>query len=99
MVGREAEPAVQSVRSRSYPPAMTVGFVIFGAAFLVSLALGTYTRRPFLAACFLTACFVALVAGTATDRPLAAAAAFGLVFLVGAVVDSVRETFSLLVGR
>lgn len=78
---------------------MTVGFAVFGAAFLVALAVGTYTRRPFLAASFLTACFAALVAGTATDRLLPAAAAFGLVFLAGAVVDSVRETFSLLVGR
>jgi hypothetical protein len=78
---------------------MTVGFVIFGAAFLVSLAAGTYTHRPFLAASFLTACFAALVVGTATDRLYPAAAAFGLVFLAGAVLDSVRETFSLLVGR
>jgi hypothetical protein len=78
---------------------MTVGFAVFGAAFLVALAVGTYTRRPFLAACFLTGCFAALVAGVATDRPLAAAATFGLITLAGAVVDSVRETFSLLVGR
>jgi hypothetical protein len=78
---------------------MTVGFAIFGAFFLVGLALGTYTRRPFLAACFLTGCFAALVAGVATDRPLPAAATFGLVTLAGAVIDSVRETFSLLVGR
>ena len=40
-----------------------------------------------------------LVAGVATDRPLAAAATFGLITLAGAVIDSVRETFSLLVGR
>jgi len=25
---------------------MTLGIVVFGAAFLVGLALGTYTRRP-----------------------------------------------------
>jgi hypothetical protein len=39
------------------------------------------------------------VAGVATDRPLAAAATFGLITVAGAVVDSVRETFALLVGR
>jgi cell division protein FtsX len=78
---------------------MAVGFAVFGAAFLVGLAVGTYTRRPFLAACFITGCFAALVAGVATNRPLVAAATFGLITLAGAVVDSVRETFSLLVGR
>jgi cell division protein FtsX len=78
---------------------MTVGFAVFGAAFLIGLALGTYTRRPFLAACFLTGCFGALVAGAATDRPLPAAATFGLIVLAGAVIDSVRETFTLLLGR
>jgi hypothetical protein len=78
---------------------MTVGFAVFGAAFLIGLAVGTYTRRPFLAACFLTACFAGLVAASATGRALPAAAAFGLVFLAGAVLDSVRETISLLVGR
>ena len=95
----QAPPADRSVRGRTYRLVMTVGFAIFGAAFLIGLALGTYTRRPFLAACFLTGCFAALVAGVATDRPLAAAATFGLITLAGAVVDSVRETFSLLVGR
>ncbi len=78
---------------------MTVGLAVFGAAFLIGLALGTYTRRPFLVACFLTACFAGIVAGSATDRFMPAAAAFGIVFLAGAVLDSVRETFSLLVGR
>lgn len=78
---------------------MTIGFAVFSAAFLIGLALGTYTRRPFLTACFLTGCFAALVAGVATDRPLPAAAAFALIVLAGAVIDSVRETFTLLLGR
>jgi hypothetical protein len=78
---------------------MTIGFAVFGAAFLVGLALGTYTRRPFVTACFVTGCFTALVAGAATGKTFPAAVAFGVVFLSGLVIDSVRETFSLLLGR
>jgi hypothetical protein len=78
---------------------MTIGFAVFGAAFLIGLALGTYTRRPFITACFVTGCFAALVAGTATNETFPAVVAFGVVFLSGLVIDSVRETFSLLLGR
>jgi hypothetical protein len=84
-----------SVRRRSYGFAMTIGFAIFGAFFLVGLALGTYTRRPFLAACFLTGCFAALVAGVATDRPLPAAATFGLITLAGDVFSARRTLTSV----
>lgn len=78
---------------------MTIGFAIFGAAFLVGLAVGTYTRRPFVIACFVTGSFAGLVAGTATGETFPAAVAFGLVFLSGLVIDSMRETFALLLGR
>ena len=78
---------------------MTIGFAVFGAAFLIGLALGTYTRRPFITACFVTGCFTALVAGAATNETFPAVVAFGVVFLSGLVIDSVRETFSLLLER
>ena len=78
---------------------MTLGFAVFGAAFLIGLAVGSYTRRPLLTASFLTACFAALVAGAATGATTRAVTAFGVVFLCGLVIDSVRETFALLIDR
>ena len=33
---------------------MTLGLAVFAAAFVIGLAVGTYTRRPFVTACFLT---------------------------------------------
>lgn len=77
---------------------MTLGIAVFAAAFTIGLALGTFTKRPFVTACFVTACCAGLVAGAATGAS-GAGAAFGVVFLSGLVIDSVRETFGLLLGR
>ena len=88
-----------SVRSGSYPRAMTLGIVVFGAAFLVGLGLGTYTRRPLSTAFFVLGSFSALLALSTTGDASAAAAVLVIVFLLGLVADSVRETFALLVGR
>ena len=90
---------VRSVRSRSYPRAMTLGIVVFGAAFLVGLGLGTYTRRPLSTAFFVLGSFCALLALSTTGDVSAAAAVLVIVFLLGLVAESVRETFALLVGR
>ena len=78
---------------------MTLGLAVFAAAFVIGLAVGTYTRRPFVTACFLTGCFAALVVSKATAESAHAATAFALVFVAGLVIDSVRETFSLILGR
>ena len=78
---------------------MTLGIVVFGAAFLVGLGLGTYTRRPLSTAFFVLGSFTALLLLSATGEVLGAAAALAIVFLVGLVVESVRETFAILVGR
>jgi len=75
---------------------MTLGIVVFGAAFLVGLGLGTYTRRPLSTAFFVLGSFTALLLLSATGEVLGAAAALAIVFLVGLVVESVRETFALL---
>lgn len=76
---------------------MTLGIVVFGAAFLVGLGLGTYTRRPFSTAFFVLGCFTALLVLSATGEALGAAAVLTIVFLLGLVAESVRETFALLV--
>jgi hypothetical protein len=76
---------------------MLLGIVVFGAAFLVGLGLGTYTRRPLSTAFFVVGCFTALLLLSATGQVFGAAATLAIVFLVGLVVESVRETFSLLV--
>jgi len=78
---------------------MTLGIVVFGAAFLVGLGLGTYTRRPFSTAFLVLGSFCALLVLSTTGEALAAAAVLVIVGLIGLVADSVRETFALLIGR
>ncbi len=75
---------------------MTLGIVVFGAAFLVGLGLGTYTRRPLSTAFFVLGSFTALLLLSATGEVLGAAAVLAIVFLIGLVVESVRDTFALL---
>src|SRR4029453_19465335 len=88
---------VWSVRPRTYPRRMVLGIVVFGAAFLVGLGLGTYTRRPLSTAFFVVGSFTALLLLSATGQVFGAAATLVIVFLIGLVAESVRETFSLLV--
>jgi hypothetical protein len=76
---------------------MLLGIVIFGAAFLVGLGLGTYTRRPLSTAFFVVGSFAALLLLSATGQVFGAAATLVIVFLLGLVAESVRETFALLV--
>ena len=76
---------------------MLLGIVVFGAAFLVGLGLGTYTRRPLTTAFLVVGSFIALLLLSATGEVFGAAATLVIVFLVGLVVESVRETFALLV--
>jgi len=78
---------------------MTLGIVIFGSAFLVGLGLGTYTRRPLSTAFLVLGSFAALLVLTATGEVVHAAAVLAVVFLLGLVAESMRETFALLVGR
>ena len=78
---------------------MTLGIVVFGAAFLVGLGLGTYTRRPLSTAFLVLGSFTALLVLSATGNVLGAAAVLAIVFLVGLVAESMRETFALIVGR
>ena len=77
---------------------MLIGIVIFGAVFLLGLALGTRTRRPLATASLVVASFVSVLV-VQTHEPLAGFAAFALIALAGLVVDSVRETVGLLLGR
>jgi hypothetical protein len=77
---------------------MVLGIVVFGAVFLVGLALGTVTRRPLTTASLVVAAFVAVLV-VQTHAPLAGLAVFGLITLAGLVADSVRETVGLLLGR
>ena len=77
---------------------MLLGIVVFGAVFLVGLALGPVTRRPLATASLVVAAFVALLV-VQTHEPLAGFAVFALISLAGLVVDSVRETVGLLLGR
>ena len=79
--------------------AMALGIVVFGAAFLVGLGLGTYTRRPLSTAFLVLGSFTALLVLSATGEVFAAAAILAIVALVGLVVESMRETFVLLFGR
>ena len=78
---------------------MTLGIVVFGAAFLVGLGLGTYTRRPLSTAFLVLGSFSALLVLSATGEVLSAAAVLTIVFLLGLVADTMRETVGLLVGR
>ena len=77
---------------------MTLGIVVFGAVFLVGLALGTSTRRPLVVAGIVVGSFLALLLAQ-THEPFVAFAAFALVALAGFVADSVRETLGMLLGR
>jgi hypothetical protein len=77
---------------------MVLGIVVFGAVFLVGLALGSATRRPLATASFVVAAFVAVLV-LQTHEPLAGVAVFALIALAGLVVDSVRETVEILLGR
>ena len=78
---------------------MTLGIVVFGAAFLVGLGLGTYTRRPLSTAFLVLGSFSAMLVLSATGEVLSAAAVLTIVFLLGLVAETMRETVGLLVGR
>ncbi|MGH3064717.1 MAG: hypothetical protein ACRDOF_00245 [Gaiellaceae bacterium] len=78
---------------------MTLGIVVFGAAFLVGLGLGTYTRRPLATATLVLGSFTALLMLATTGEVLGAAAVLAIVALLGLVFESMRETFALIVGR
>jgi len=78
---------------------MTLGIVVFGAAFLVGLGLGTYTRRPLSTAFLVLGSFTALLVLSATGEVLGAGAVLAIVLLLGLIAESVRETVTLLVGR
>jgi hypothetical protein len=77
---------------------MTVGIVVFALVFIAGLALGTMTRRPLATACVVVGAFCALLVIQANE-PFVAFAAFALITLGGLVVDSVRETVGILLGR
>ena len=76
---------------------MVLGIVVFGAAFLVGLGLGTYTRRPLSTAFLVLGSFTALLILSATGEVFGAAAVLAIVGLVGLVAESMRETFVRLV--
>ncbi len=78
---------------------MTLGIVVFGAAFLAGLGLGTYTRRPLSTAFLVLGSFTALLVVSATGDVLGAAAVLAIVVLLGLVIETMRETVGLLVGR
>jgi chromate transport protein ChrA len=77
---------------------MTVGIVVFGLVFLAGLAIGTRTRRPLATASVVVGAFCALLV-LEVNEPFVAFSSFALIVLVGLVVDSVRETVGLLLGR
>lgn len=77
---------------------MTLGVIVFAAVFLIGLSLGSVTRRPLAAAAVVVGAFAALLVVQAHD-PFVAFSAFALIALGGLVLDSVRETVSLLLGR
>ena len=89
----------RSIRRWSYGFVMATVIVLLALAFLIGLGLGTYTHRPFLTGAFLVASLVAATAGVGMGEGLAAVAGFALVFLPALVLESVRETFALLLGR
>ena len=76
---------------------MALGIVVFGAAFLVGLGLGTYTRRPLSTAFLVLGSFAALLVLSATGEVFAAASILTIVALVGLVAESMRETVARLV--
>ena len=63
---------------------MTLGIVVFGAAFLVGLGLGTYTRRPLSTAFLVLGSFTALLVLSATGEVFGAAAVLAIVVLARA---------------
>ena len=77
---------------------MAVGIVVFGLVFLAGLAFGTRTRRPLATACVVVGAFCALLV-LQGNEPFVAFAAFALIAIGGLVIDSVRETVGLLLGR
>ncbi|MFN8224950.1 MAG: hypothetical protein U0R50_17085 [Gaiellales bacterium] len=77
---------------------MTLGIMLFGLVFLGGLALGAVTRRPLTTACVVVGAFAALLVLQAHE-PFTAFAVFALIGLGGVVVDSMRETVELLLGR
>jgi hypothetical protein len=77
---------------------MTLGIIVFAAVFLAGLGLGTMTRRPLATACLVVGAFAALLVLQAHE-PFVAFATFGLIAVGGLVVDSMRETLTLLLGR
>jgi hypothetical protein len=77
---------------------MTVGIVVFGHEFLLGHVAGTKTRRPLAIAAVVVGAFCALLV-IQTNEPFVAFASFALIALGGLVVDSVRETVGLLLGR
>jgi hypothetical protein len=76
---------------------MTLGIVVFGAAFLAGLGLGTYTRRPLSTAFLVLGSFTALLMLGATGEVFGAAAVLVIVLLLGLVADTMRETVGMLV--
>jgi hypothetical protein len=77
---------------------MTLGIVVFGAAFLVGLGLGTITSRPLATASVVLGAFTAVLVAQ-THGPSDAFVAFAVLSLAGLVLDSVRETMAILLGR
>ena len=77
---------------------MALGIVVFGAAFLVGLGLGTSTKRPLTTAGLVVGGFTALLVAQAHET-FTAFAVFSLLTLTGLVADSVRETVGLLLDR
>ena len=76
---------------------MALGIVVFGAAFLAGLGLGTYTRRPLSTAFLVLGSFTALLVQCETGDVLGAAAILAIVALLGVIAESMRETFTRLV--
>ena len=72
--------------------------MVFGAAFLVGLGLGTYATAA-LDRILVLGSFTALLVLSATGEVVGAAAVLAIVFLLGLVAESMRETFALIVGR
>jgi hypothetical protein len=77
---------------------MTLAIVVLGAVFLSGIAFGTITRRPLLTGCIAVGAFVSLLVLQEHDG-FVAFAAFSLILLTGLVIESVRETVGLLLGR
>ncbi|MBM3677569.1 MAG: hypothetical protein FJW96_06745 [Actinobacteria bacterium] len=77
---------------------MILAFVVFGAVFLAGLGLGTLIRKPLATAFVVVAAFVGLLVSQAGNG-FAAFAAFGLIALTGVLLDSVRDTVGILLGR